>query len=117
MKTPVGMTNLRAVAHLGMSGAGWTESKTNCRNELREWKTAKCICRDESQRPFCQLQPQQSSESDNPKMRDRRMNASWLGAKWALVNRNRQTAFAKAIPNNSNGCSHLRRLPTVGIEM
>ena len=24
---PVGMTNFRAVAHLGMSGAGWTESK------------------------------------------------------------------------------------------
>jgi hypothetical protein len=35
--------------------------------KLREWKTANPICGDESQRPFCQLQPQQSSESDNRK--------------------------------------------------
>jgi hypothetical protein len=62
MKTPVrrqagagGMTKLRAVARLGVSGAGWTESKANCRNELREWKMANPICGDESQRPFCQL--------------------------------------------------------------
>jgi hypothetical protein len=61
------MTKLRAVAHLGMSGAGWTEFKANCRNELREWKTVNPICGNESQRTFCQLEPQQSSETGNRK--------------------------------------------------